>query len=272
MTPNAKINIGLYVTNKREDGFHDLETLFYPVSLCDNLEIHLIKGENGQCSFTQAGVLLDCTDEQNLVVKAYRLLHADYNLPAVGVKLTKHIPFGAGLGGGSSDAAFMLKGLNELCDLNLSDAQLESYASELGSDCAFFIRNKPVYACGRGDIFTEVSLSLKDWNVVLVKPDYGVSTADAFGGIVPKTANINLKDIAAIEPETWKDHIYNAFEETVFVKYDQLKQIKDKLYQLGATYASMSGSGSTVFGLFHSSTQNISQEFHNCFIWEGKLT
>ena len=183
MRVNAKINIGLYVTQKRGDGFHNLETVFYPVGLCDELELRKVAGERGSCRFRQEGTAVDCAAEDNLVVKAYRLLNEEHDLPAVEVCLTKHIPFGAGLGGGSADAAFMLKGLNELFALGLSADVLETYAARLGSDCAFFVRNKPVFAGGRGEVFTPIDFSLAGWHIVLVKPGHGVSTADAFGEI-----------------------------------------------------------------------------------------
>ncbi|MGL5681732.1 MAG: 4-(cytidine 5'-diphospho)-2-C-methyl-D-erythritol kinase [Marinifilaceae bacterium] len=271
LKPNAKINIGLYVTEKRTDGFHNLETLFYPVDLCDELVICTKLDSYGECEFTQNGFMLDCADEHNLVVKAYRLLCDEFNLPSVNVCLTKSIPFGAGLGGGSADAAFMLKGLNELFSLHLSDDRLERYAATLGSDCAFFIKNKPVFACGRGEEFTCVELSLNGWHIVMVKPAHGVSTADAFGGIIPHVANVNLREICDMPITQWQGVIENAFEQTVFVKYPDLLHIKNKLIELGAVYTSMSGSGSTVFGLFKEVPHNIGNSFPDMFVWHGVL-
>lgn len=265
--PNAKINIGLYVTEKRGDGFHNLETVFYPVRLADILEINQADTTaKGVCVFKNTGITVDCPAEKNLVLKAYRLLDTVYSLPAVNVHLHKIIPFGAGLGGGSSDAAFMLKALNEYFALGLDEAMLAGYASELGSDCAFFIKNTPAFASGKGDRLEDISLSLNDYKIVLVKPDCGVSTQEAYAGIAPCRAASDLRGLAGIPVRDWRNKVSNDFEKTVFVKYPQIGRIKDKLYNLGAVYASMTGSGSAVFALFDKA-KKIPLDFPRCYVW-----
>lgn len=248
--PNAKINLGLNITEKRPDGYHNLETIFYPIPLEDALEACPRKEGPGDCSLSQSGLSIEGDAENNLVVKAYRLLDETYHLPPVDIYLHKHIPSGAGLGGGSADAAFMLKLLNRMCRLNLTDDQLEAYASRLGADCAFFVRNRPTYAEGIGNIFSPVKLSLAGWQLLLVKPDIFVSTRDAFARICPRHPERNLKDLISQPVESWKDCMANDFEESVFPQFPAIGDIKAELYRLGAVYASMSGSGSSVYGLF----------------------
>jgi len=246
--PNAKINLGLNIVSKRPDGYHNLETIFYPIAIKDALEVVPAAEEKG--IFKQSGILLDGNPEHNLVIKAYSLLKKEYNLPRIDIYLRKNIPFGAGLGGGSADAAFMLKLLNNMYELHLSETRLEELASQLGADCSFFIQNKPVFATGIGNIFTSIGLSLKEYFIVLVKPDIYVSTKEAYELVKPKTPDISLKEIIKNPPETWKDTMVNDFESSVFVKYPAIKNIKERLYDSGAVYASMSGSGSSVFGIF----------------------
>lgn len=270
--PNAKINIGLYVTQKRPDGFHNLETVFYPIPLCDILELNPLSDKWGTCEFKESGISLDCADDANLVVRAYHLLDNDFSLPAVSVHLHKQIPFGAGLGGGSSDAAFMLKGLNELFHLNLSVTQLERYASQLGSDCAFFINNQPSFASGKGEVLEPLAMTLKNWLLVLVKPNCHVSTAQAYKGVRPKATDIDLHTLIDLPITQWSDKVKNDFENSIFQSHPQIEAIKSELYRLGATYASMSGSGATVFGLFPASTDiHFSSCFSDCFVWSKLL-
>lgn len=269
--PNAKINIGLYVVEKRPDGYHNLETVFYPVGLQDALEVNRAGTPAGICQLRVSGTLLDGDAEDNLVVKAYRLLEKDYALPPVDIHLFKHIPAGAGLGGGSADAAFMLKLMNEKCALRLTVAQLEDYAARLGADCAFFIKNKPVFATGIGNVFTPLSLSLCGYYIVLVKPDIFVSTRDAFARIRPKCPDTPLLEAVARPMETWKDCLKNDFEEGVFFKYPEIAAVKDRLYDLGAVYASMSGSGSAVYGIFRSPVENVDEKFGGCFCRQRRL-
>jgi len=246
--PNAKINLGLNIVSKRADGYHNLETMFYPVAIKDALVVVPAAGEKG--IFKQSGILLDGNPEQNLVIKAYSLLKKEYVLPEIDIYLRKNIPFGAGLGGGSADAAFMLKLLNNIYELHIPETKLEELASQLGADCPVFIRNKPVFATGTGNIFTPIDLSLRGYFIVLVKPEIHVSTKEAYELVKPKAPAVSLKEIIGNPLETWEKFMVNDFESSVFVKYPAIKNIKEKLYDFGALYASMSGSGSSVFGIF----------------------
>jgi len=246
--PNAKINLGLNIVSRREDGYHNLETIFYPVPLKDALEI--VRSAQPVGKFVQTGIPLEGNPDDNLVVKAYRLLKEKYPVPEMDIYLRKQIPFGAGLGGGSSDAAFMLKLLNKELNLNISNEELEQIAAVLGADCAFFIQNKPVFATGIGNIFEPVELDLSEYQFVLVKPNIHVSTKEAYSKVQPAIPAISLKDIIRMPIEEWKGKMLNDFEHSVFYQYPEIREIKEKLYQSGALYASMSGSGSSVFGIF----------------------
>lgn len=250
--PHAKINLGLNVIRKRPDGFHDLETCFYPIPWTDILEIIPAK----EFRFSSSGLPIEGNLESNLCVKAYNLLKKDFAIPPVQIHLHKVIPMGAGLGGGSSNAAFTLRQFNESFELKISAEKLVEYAAQLGSDCAFFISDEPKFGTGRGEVLTPLSVSLKGKFIVVVKPDIHVSTADAFAGIKPKESEGNLKDFLETNPVTeWKKFLKNDFEETVFKKHPQIQNVKQKLYSLGAVYASMSGSGSSVFGIFETAVQ-----------------
>jgi len=266
--PNAKINIGLNVIRKRKDGFHDLETLFYPIKLSDVLEF--VPAE--QFSLRNSGIVVDSSWEDNLVYKAYQLLKEDFKLPEIEVQLHKIIPFGAGLGGGSSDAGLMLAGLNDFFNLSLSKEQLIQYASELGSDCAFFILNNPCMAAGRGEILQPVDFSLKGWHLLLVKPDIHVNTKVAYEGVDPAEPNHRLQDLIELPVEEWEGKIINDFERSVFPEFPGIAQIKDQLYEKGAVYSSMSGSGSSVFGLFREKPEWSQEEFgEKAFVWYEEL-
>ncbi len=245
--PNIKINLGLSITEKRPDGYHNLETVFYPVSLEDALEIRTSSQTEKKITLHQYGMEIAGNPEDNLVAKAYSLLDKEFHLPPVEIHLYKHIPSGAGLGGGSSDAAFMLKLLNEQFQLNLSE---EIYAATLGADCAFFIKNKPVYAEGIGNIFSPIELSLKGYQIMIVKPDVFVSTREAFANIHPHHPEYPVKEVIRHPVAEWKDTLINDFEVSVFPQHPVIGEIKQELYNQGAIYASMSGSGSSVFGLF----------------------
>ncbi|MCY1718828.1 4-(cytidine 5'-diphospho)-2-C-methyl-D-erythritol kinase [Prolixibacteraceae bacterium Z1-6] len=251
--PNAKINIGLNVVAKREDGYHNLETVFYPVKLADALEMV----ESEKTEFSSSGIEIDGKAENNLVFKAYHLLRNDFDLPPVKLHLHKVVPFGAGLGGGSSDAAFTLKMLNEYFKLGISAEKLESYAAQIGADCPFFIQNKPTFASGIGDQFEPVHLDLSAFEIVIVKPNFSVSTPDAYRNIVLAPAAFNLKEIENLPIEEWRDVVKNDFEKSVFPQYPEIEKLKNQLYELGAVYASMSGSGSAVFGIFRHLPINI---------------
>ena len=250
--PNAKINLGLNIISKRSDGYHNIETVFYPINLCDALEIVPAKDKDG--IFQQTGISVDGDPQNNLVMKAYRMLQQIVELPEIDIYLRKNIPFGAGLGGGSSDAAFMLKLLNDFANLNILDDQLEKMAAQIGADCSFFIRNRSVFAEGIGNLFTPVELSLKGYYLVLVKPDIHVSTKDAYANIKPELPAESITNIIQCPINAWKDRLINDFEKSVFIQYPAIGEIKRKLYDNGALYASMSGSGSSVFGIFEEET------------------
>lgn len=248
--PNAKINLGLNIVEKRADGYHNLETIFYPIPVKDALELIVPDAPEEKIRLIQSGIQIDSAAEDNLVVKAYKLLDKDYDLPPVEVYLRKEIPSGAGLGGGSSDAAFMLKLINDTFKLNIPIEKLEEYAALLGADCAFFIRNKPVFATGIGNIFSPISLSLKDYGLIVVKPDIFVSTREAFANIKPSQPKKSLKEIILSPVSEWKELMVNDFEKSVFPQFPEIGKIKEELYNKGAIYAAMSGSGSSVFGIF----------------------
>ena len=276
--PNIKINLGLNVLRKRSDGYHDIETLFYPVhEIHDTLEIiagddfsrtsaeifskYGAEGENPMArqGMTDDGKLIitvarkegvDWDPLSDLCAKAYLLLDKEFQLPPVKIFLEKSSPVGAGLGGGSSDAAYMLKLLNERFGLNIPTDKLEEYAARLGADCAFFVRNQPVYAEGIGNVFTPIKLSLKGYGLIVIKPDVFVSTRDAFAHIKPHRPAQNLQDLVKRPINEWKENIINDFEASVFPKFPIIGTLKEKLYQSGAIYAAMSGSGSSVYGLF----------------------
>lgn len=248
---NAKINLGLYVTGKREDGYHNIKTIFYPVKIYDVVE-SLDAAESG-CTIRGIDVPGDTDD--NLCLKAYRLLAEDFDLPPQQLCLLKNIPVGAGLGGGSADAAFLIRLLNEKFSLFLSIEKMEAYARRLGADCAFFIRNHPVYAEGKGDEFSVVEVDLSAYFLVVVKPEIHVATAEAYRGIKPEKAGTSLKDLIHLPVSSWKDEMRNDFEASVFSQYPEIGEIKSALYDHGASYASMSGSGSSVFGIFEKAVQ-----------------
>ncbi|GHV25824.1 4-diphosphocytidyl-2-C-methyl-D-erythritol kinase [Bacteroidia bacterium] len=260
--PNAKINLGLNIVAKRPDGYHNLETVFYPIPLYDALEIVSAKKN----SFTQTGIAVDGDAANNLVMRAYHLLKKDFSLPELDVYLQKNIPFGAGLGGGSADAAFMLKMLNELGDLKLSNEDLEQYGAQLGADVPFFIQNQPVFAEGIGNEFSPMQFSLEGYSLVLEKPDIHVSTKDAYAQVQPQVPHKSIREILASPIETWATDLVNDFERSVFAKFPKIGKIKQKMYDQGAVYASMSGSGSSVFGIFQTlDSNNPEWEKDYCF-------
>jgi len=251
--PNAKINIGLNVVSKREDGYHNLETIFFPVKLADALEF----AEADETSLSTSGIQIHGDPEQNLILKAFRLLQADYNLPSLQFHLHKVIPFGAGLGGGSSDAAFTLKMLNDFFKLELSQQKLESYAGQIGADCPFFLLNKPTFATGIGNKFHNIELNLADYEIVILKPDINVSTPEAYKNVIPRNPKYRLTEIIKTPVNDWKNLIVNDFEKSIFPKYPQIAELKQHLYDVGASFASMSGSGSAVFGIFRHLPMNF---------------
>lgn len=262
---NAKLNIGLGITRRREDGYHDLETIFYPVGVyngtpenstpfCDVLQV--VKCDSELASrFRFSGNAIDCPPEKNLVCKAVTLFESwcknrNISIIPVEVSLEKHLPDGAGLGGGSADASFVLKSLNEIYGNLFTIAELQNMALQLGADCPFFIENRPVFASGVGELFDPVPLNLSGWWAVIAKPNVYVSTREAFAGITPSPAKFNLRHIAELPVQEWREVVHNDFENSIFPLYPELKNIKDKFYSLRAVYASMSGSGSSLYGLF----------------------
>ncbi len=264
--PNAKINIGLNITEKRQDGFHNIETVFYPTALTDILEFTVSKGDT---SFKNTGLKINVPDSQNLVLKAYYLLKEKYKLPELHIHLHKMIPFGAGLGGGSSDAGFMLKSLNSNFNLQISDDESEKYAQQLGSDCPFFIQNKAAFAEGTGNIFSPVKLNLSNYYILIVKPDIHINTKDAYAGIIPEKPEISVKELIKLPIDRWNENIKNDFENIVFKLHPEIRQIKENLYQEGAIFAQLSGSGSAVFGFF-ASKPRISKYFDSYFTFLQK--
>ena len=251
--PNAKINLGLNVVNKRKDGYHNLETVFYPLKIHDALEIVPNEALPEDTLF-QSGLQVEGSPSENLAIKALRLMRQQYDFPTLEVHLLKKIPFGAGLGGGSADASFMLRLINDTFHLGANDEELAKLALQLGADCPFFIYNRPLFATGIGEVFEEVQVSLENYYFVLVKPDVHVSTKDAFGGISPQVPTLSLKEIIQLPVEEWKSVMVNDFEKTVFTKHPEIAKVKEEMYTSGAVYASMSGSGSSVYGIFDKKT------------------
>ena len=302
--PNAKINIGLNVVAKREDGYHDIETVFYPVLLQDALEIKpmrpldpaqlrkrieaglLVQPDDAFmpyrllprkkedipcCSLEMTGNEFPFNAADNLVVKAYLLLQQDFDLPSIDIKLHKHIPSSAGLGGGSSDCAFMITLLNRRFNLRMRESMMERYAAKLGADCAFFVSNTPSFATGKGEILNPIGLSLKGYTILLVKPDIAVKTADAYASVTPHRPEISLSDAVMRPVSEWKDCVFNDFEPSVFAKHPLLAEIKQKLYDLGAEYAAMTGSGSTIYGIFREPLDAPADLFPGMFICQREL-
>ncbi|MXV52519.1 4-(cytidine 5'-diphospho)-2-C-methyl-D-erythritol kinase [Pedobacter sp. HMF7647] len=244
--PNAKINIGLSVVNRRADGYHNLETVFYPINIKDALEIVEAK----ELLFTSSGIEIPGYANENLCLKAYELIAKDYDVPPVHIHLHKNIPIGAGLGGGSADAAFFIRLMNDKFDLNITQQSMDAYARKLGADCAFFLKNVPVFARGRGDEFAEIKLSLEKYYIVLVMPPVHVSTAEAYRGVEPAKPAKSMKELIELPVKQWQETVRNDFEKSVFTNHPKIRGVKAALYEAGAVYASMSGSGSSVYGIF----------------------
>ena len=260
--PNAKINIGLNIIARRPDGYHDLETVFYPVKINDVLEVI----EADKLSFESSGLDIPGRLEDNLCIKGYHLLKKDHDLPPVKIHLHKNIPIGAGLGGGSADAAFFIKLMNDKFGLGLSLEKMEDYSRVLGADCAFFIQSKPVFAFEKGDELEPINLDLSAYKIVLVMPDEHVSTAEAYRGVKPAPVSESLYDLIKTPLTAWRGHIKNDFEAHIFRDHPVIRGVKAELYEYGALYASMSGSGASVFGIFEN-TPNLQamEEFNQVF-------
>jgi 4-diphosphocytidyl-2-C-methyl-D-erythritol kinase len=265
--PPCKINLGLHILRKRSDGYHDLETCFLPVPWSDILEII----PAAQFSFTTSGLEVPGNPADNLCVRAYHLLKEDFPLPPVQMHLHKIIPTGAGLGGGSSDAAHTLRLLNTLCELNLTPGQLATYAARLGSDCAFFVYDQPMLGTGRGEILEPLPIDLKGKYLAICKPNIHVSTAEAYAGVTPLVPSTSIKEILTTKPfEEWWFHLKNDFEASIMAKHSAIRNTKDKFYVQGARYASMSGSGAAVFAIFDNDVA-LDPEAYEGVLWKGQL-
>lgn len=265
--PNAKINLGLHIISKRNDGYHEIETCMCPIPLFDALEIII---NHKKSTWNTSGISIPGDPKDNLILKAYQLLKKDFaNLPHVDIHLHKNIPMGAGLGGGSADAAFALNLMNNLFDLILDDFFLEEYAALLGSDCPFFIENTPKIAKGRGEILEEVSLDLKGTHLILINPGIHIGTKEAYAGVTPAKPKVKLEEVLQ-DKSRWKNELANDFEASIFPNHPKIASIKNKLYENGAYYAAMSGSGSTVFGLFESPPKLIEWDKRH-FVFEAML-
>lgn len=266
--PNAKINLGLNIINKRPDGYHNIETVFYPIPLHDVLEVvHAPAGERPH-TWQNSGLAIDAPAHENICIKAFNLVKKNYEISPIAIQLHKVIPFGAGLGGGSSDAAFMIKLLDQFFKLGIPMKEQKKMASHLGADCTFFIENRPALGSGIGDQLTPIDLNLKGYHLILVKPNIHVSTPEAYQGVTPGKPKKTVLEIIQLPVEQWRNNLVNDFEEPVFRKHPAIAAIKEHLYDKGALYASMSGSGSSVFALFKKA---IHIEIENCFVWQGDL-
>lgn len=267
--PNAKINIGLDILRRRPDGYHDIETVMVPTGWTDILEI--VPGTGNETTLTVTGHSIACPTEKNLVMKAYRILESLTPIPPVDMYLHKAIPDGAGLGGGSADAAFALKGINEVLALGLHDDQLESLAAKIGADCPFFIRNRPVLCHGTGTEMRPSPIDISGFTVAIVKPQESVSTAEAYAGVTPAIPQQPLCDRLLSPTHSWKNTVLNDFESSVIAKIPYVGRIKSRLYEMGAVYASMSGSGSAVYGLFENDilSDDIAGSFPDCATFTG---
>ena len=273
--PIAKINLGLNVVEKRADGYHNLETVFYPVPIKDALEVQVMDDafpSEVDCDLKVSNMLIEGDEQRNLVVRAYQLLKQDFpQLPRIHTHLWKGIPSQAGMGGGSSDCAYMIRLLNEMFQLQMSDSQMIDYAARLGADCPFFIKSTPCYAEGIGERMEAIALDLSDWYIGVVRPDIPVPTKEAFSRIHPHYPQKNCREVVKQPVETWKDELINDFEESVFALHPEIGEVKERLYRMGATYAAMSGSGSALFGLFRQTPELLSQEFSDMFTFSCKL-
>lgn len=264
---NCKINLGLNVINKRLDGFHNLKTVFYPINWLDALEVIEDDRTKNGFSFSQSGITIDVPIENNLIYKAWQLINNKTKLPPIKVNLVKRIPMGAGLGGGSSNAAYFITLINSKFDLGFSSDEMIQLSAQIGSDCAFFINNKPVFAEGKGDVLSSININLNQYYILLVFPNIYCKTKDAFNNLVYKTPTIELKTIIEKMPiGEWKNYLVNDFEQSIFLKHPKIKELKELFYSEGAVYSSMSGSGSCVFGIFDQDPNLKSFEHYQSFL------
>jgi 4-diphosphocytidyl-2-C-methyl-D-erythritol kinase len=272
--PIAKINLGLNIVERRPDGYHNLETVFYPVPIHDALEVEIMDRQfpsATDCDIKVTNIPVEGDEQRNLVVRAYNLLKKDHpELPRLHAHLYKNIPTQAGMGGGSSDCSAMILLLNEMFALQLSEQKMIDYAAQLGADCPFFIMNRPAYAEGIGEKLIPVNLDLSGWHIAVVRPDIPVPTKEAFSRVIPQRPKENCREIVSRPVETWRESLFNDFENSVFALHPELAQVKDELYVMGATYAAMSGSGSALFGLFKNAV-DLSGKFDDCYKTVVKL-
>ena len=273
--PIAKINLGLNVVEKRQDGYHNLQTVFYPVPIKDALEVQRMDEgfpSEVDCDLKVTNLAIEGDEQKNLVVRAYKLLKEDFpTLPRIHTHLWKGIPTQAGMGGGSSDCSYMIRLLNELFGLGMSDDQMIAYAARLGADCAFFIKSTPCYAEGIGEKMQPIALDLKGWHIGVVRPDIPVPTREAFSRIHPHYPQRCCKEVVTEPVETWREALTNDFEESVFALHPEIGAVKEELYKRGATYAAMSGSGSALFGLFRERPDNLCELFPDMFTFVCEL-
>ena len=269
--PKAKINLGLRITGKRDDGYHNIETIFYPVSLCDALEFVAVPGPYEKDNLTVTGISPGVDPEENIVMKAVLKLREKYSFPGLNIHLHKAIPHGAGLGGGSSDAACMLKSLNRHFGLSISEKEIKSMALDIGSDCPYFLDGDPAFASGRGEILEAMNPVLSGYYLLLLNPGVGINTKEAYQNCRPQTPHTSLHLLAEGDIKDWKELIFNDFEEFAFKKHPIIRQIKEDLYRHGALFSSMSGSGSSVYGIFSEKPQNIPGHTRKMVIWEGAM-
>ena len=266
----AKINLGLQILEKREDGFHNLSSVMYPIALCDIIEISQLPGQENHLQFTQSGITVDGDPEENLCMKAWNLIRAERPLSNLAIHLHKQIPVGAGLGGGSSNASTVLLALNALTHSPLSSDRLQELAEKLGSDCPFFLQSLPMMMEGRGEILSQVALSLNSFHLVLLFPEIHISTAEAYSLVKPRLPEMHLRQLIEAPLSLWQGRVVNDFEQRIFEKYPLLARLKQKLYRAGAVYASMSGSGSSLYGIFEKPPE-LPEEIRKLVIWSGEL-
>ncbi len=278
--PNVKINLGLFITGKRPDGYHNIESVFYPIPWTESLEVIQDTGKSSEdyaaLSFAEKGNVrffsynnpIPGTAESNLCIKVFELVEAWFNLPKTEIHLLKSLPIGAGLGGGSADAAFTLRALKDYYNLTISDFEAKELLAKVGSDCPFFWNNKPAFVFGRGEQMRALELDLSNYHFVLVNPNIHVSTKEAYAGVSPKNPPIDLAMLEWLDVADWKDLVKNDFEDSLFPSYPEIAAIKSKLYELGATYASMTGSGSTVYGMFSSAIE-LPKEWEQYQVWKS---
>ena len=273
--PIAKINLGLNVVARRTDGYHDLQTVFYPVPLKDALEVQPMDDgfpSDHDCDLKVTNMPVEGDEQKNLVVRAYQLLKQDFpQLPRIHAHLWKGIPTQAGMGGGSSDCAYMITLLNSLCGLRLTERQMEQYAARLGADCAFFVKSRPQYAEGIGERLEDIGLDLSGYYIGVVRPDIPVPTREAFALVRPHRPQKCCREVVMQPVETWRRDLVNDFEESVFAQHPEIGAVKERLYEMGAAYAAMSGSGSALFGLFKESPDGLGREFPGMFTFAGRL-